>query len=390
MLRDSSPSVMNPADARKPFDMLRQVLEELTRRKLPPSPGHYAAVYRRLEAEAGSDPDAITRSELQLCAALIDALQGLYANGGWLHTQIGQLRAALEDERAPLVMQINTAETVIRNIALNKARAAAEAQDFSEELKKTIAHIHEEVRSAIVSVGGSDDSMTEYTARLDRCDTLSEARTLLAEVSAHVSTLSASLRHTGQALLETRNFLEITTRRLDEATRQAAQNALDAEVDPLSGALNRRGLERALQACPRGDIALIVFDIDDFKRVNDTLGHAIGDLVIQGFSRTLRSGLRESDLLARIGGEEFVVVLPGMRMPRARQVADRMLELIRGWRHSSVARQHALNVTASGGIACCTMGGSVDVSELLRMTLEVADRHLYEAKRAGKNRVLPE
>lgn len=390
MLRDPSPSVMNTADVRKPFDMLRQVLEELTRRKLPPSPGHYAAVYRRLEAEAGSDPDAITRSELQLCAALIDALEGLYANGGWLHTQVGQLRAALQDDRSPLTAQINAAETVIRNIALNKARAAAEAQDFSEELKKTIAHIHEEVRAAIVSVGGSDDSMAEYTERLARCGDLSEARILLGEVSAHVRTLSSSLRQTGKALLETRNFLETTTRRLDEANKRAAQNALDAEADPLSGALNRRGLERALRSCPRGDISLIVFDIDDFKRVNDTFGHGVGDLVIQGFSHTLRSGLRESDLLARIGGEEFVVVLPGMRMPRARQVADRMLELIRGWRHSNVARQHGLNITASGGIASCTMGGSVDVGELLRMTLEVADRHLYDAKRAGKNRVLPD
>lgn len=385
---DSHPTSLTSKDARKPFDMLRQVLEELTRRKLPPSPGHYAAVYRRLDSKGASDPDAVTRSELQLCASLVDALTGLYANGGWLHTQIGQLRAALEDDRQPLSIQIDSVETVIRNIAINKARAEDEAQDFSEELKKTVARIHQEIRSAIESVGGSDDSMTAYSERLEDCDDLDDARVLLTEISAHVCALSATLKQTGHALLETRNFLETTTRRFEEARAAAEKSALEAEYDPLSGALNRRGLENALNNCPRGEVSLIVFDIDNFKLINDTHGHGVGDLVIQGFTKALRGGLRESDLLARIGGEEFVVVLPGMRPPRARQVADRLLELIRSWRHSSVARQYKLNVTASGGLASCITGNG-DNSEVLRMALEVADRHLYEAKRAGKNRVLP-
>lgn len=385
---DNHPTSLSSKDARKPFDMLRQVLEELTRRKLPPSPGHYAAVYRRLDSKGTSDPDAVTRSELQLCASLVDALTGLYANGGWLHTQIGQLRAALVDNRQPLSIQIDSVETIIRNISLNKARAADEAQDFSEELKKTVAHIHQEIRAAIESVGGSDDSMSAYSGRLDDCNDLEDARALLAEISSHVCSLSATLKQTGQALLETRNFLETTTRRFEEARAEAEKNAIEAEYDPLSGALNRRGLENALNNCPRGEVALIVFDIDNFKQINDTHGHGVGDQVIQGFTHALRGGLRESDLLARIGGEEFVVILPGMRPPRARQVADRLLELIRSWRHSNVARQYKLNVTASGGLASCITGNG-DNSEVLRMALDVADRHLYEAKRSGKNRVLP-
>lgn len=385
---DNKPNSLSNKDSRKPFDMLRQVLEELTRRKLPPSPGHYAAVYRRLEARDTPDPDQLTRSELLLCASLIDALTGLYANGGWLHAQIGQLRAALEDDRQPLPTQIDSVETVIRNISLNKARAEDEAQDFSEELKKTIAFIHHEIRSAIACVGGSDESMSAYSERLADCNSIDDARALLTEISAHVGTLSMTLKQTGQALLETRNFLETTTRRFEEARAEAEKNAIEAEYDPLSGALNRRGLENALNNCPRGEVSLIVFDIDNFKQINDTHGHGVGDQVIQGFTQALRGGLRESDLLARIGGEEFVVVLPGMRPPRARQVADRLLELIRSWRHSSVARQYQLNVTASGGLASCNTGTG-DTAEVLRMALEVADRHLYEAKRAGKNRVLP-
>lgn len=385
---DNHPTSFSGKDARRPFDMLRQVLEELTRRKLPPSPGHYAAVYRRLDSKEGADPDAVTRSELQLCAALVDALAGLYANGGWLHTQIGMLRAALEDDRQPLAIQIDSVETVIRNISFNKARAEDEARDFSEDLKNTVAHIHQEIRSAIESVGGSDDSMSAYSERLDDCSDLDDARALLAEISAHVGALSKTLRQTGQALLETRNFLETTTRRFEEARAAAEKNALEAEYDPLSGALNRRGLENALNHCPRGEVSIIVFDIDNFKRINDTHGHGVGDLVIQGFTQAVRGGLRESDLLARIGGEEFVVVLPGMRPPRARQVADRLLELIRGWRHSSVARQYNLNVTASGGLASCITGNG-DNTEVLRMAIDVADRHLYDAKHAGKNRVLP-
>ena len=374
-------------NARKPFEMLRQVLEELTRRKLPPSPGHYAAVYRRLESE--DDSDVITRSELQLCAALVDALQGLYANGGWLHVQIAQLRKVLESDTQPLSVQIDGVETVIRNIALNKAQAEAEARDFSEDLKRALGRIHEEIRTAINSVGGSDDSLVAYSEQIEQCNSIDEARQLLAEISSHVGNLSSTLKQTASALLETRNFLEITTRRLDDAKAQADRYAQEAEIDPLSGALNRRGLENALANCPRGDLSVIVFDIDDFKAVNDTHGHHVGDLVIQGFARALRTGLRETDFLARIGGEEFVVLLPGMRLPRARQVADRLLELIQGWRHSDVAREHHLAVTASGGIASVsTVKG--EISEVLRMALNVADKYLYEAKRSGKNRILPE
>lgn len=375
-------------EGRKPFDMLRLVLEELTRRKLPPTPGHYTATYRRLDTADGGTSDAITQSELQLCAHLVDVLQGLYANGGWLHTQIGQLRVALEDERKPLDQRITLVETVIRNIALNKARAVSEMHDFSADLKLTIATVHNEVRASLGQVQDSGAQMQDFQTRMDTCNSLDEAHSLLAECANQVNALATALDRTGQTLLATRNFLETTTRRLEEAEARGTESPGTSDHDALTGTLDRSGLEHAIAHCPVGDTCVLVLDIDGLARINDQHGRPVGDLVLQGAARTLRKTLRDSDLLARIEEDTFVIVLPGMRLTRANLIAERLLDTLRNWRHSETARRYGLNLTASGGMSACLLGNG-EVGEVLRMALEVAERHLFEAKRAGGNRILP-
>jgi diguanylate cyclase (GGDEF)-like protein len=167
--------------------------------------------------------------------------------------------------------------------------------------------------------------------------------------------------------------------------QRAAEAALDAECDPLTGLGNRRHLERRcaelLPAAQREGqpLALVLIDIDHFKPINDRLGHATGDRVLVAMAQLLRENMRAGDVLARHGGEEFVVVLPGMDDDRAHEVCERLRE-----------RAAAHPWAALGGPAwpvTVSLGLAVAPPYELASLLQRADQALYEAKRSGRNRV---
>lgn len=153
----------------------------------------------------------------------------------------------------------------------------------------------------------------------------------------------------------------------------------EAEHDSLTGLLNRRALFDKSQrvAAP---VAVVVFDVDHFKAVNDRHGHQVGDTVLQTFASLLAANTREGDLAARLGGEEFVIVLSGTMAAQAMQVAERVRESLAGQRFISSSGD--FGVTVSAGVAC--ENGEVDIIALLRR----ADFALYDAKHTGRNRVL--
>ena len=159
---------------------------------------------------------------------------------------------------------------------------------------------------------------------------------------------------------------------------------LSALFDPLTGALNRRGLGSELRArvepLPANTgLAVIALDLDNFKAINDLHGHETGDVVLQRFSDSVRSCIRGEDLFARVGGEEFVVVLPDSSPDIARQLAERIRAQVEGLEFSP--RDARVRVTVSLGVGASTQRHG------FQALMRVADRALYEAKRLGRNRV---
>ena len=159
-----------------------------------------------------------------------------------------------------------------------------------------------------------------------------------------------------------------------------------ADHDPLTGLLNRRGLESALEShltrCRRYGAggALLMLDLDGFKRVNDTLGHAAGDELIIRTAQAISGRLRDSDVVARLGGDEFAIILPVENVAQTEAVAQALVDTIRESAESMAGTPPA-QVTASIGVAMFTdatlTGGDV---------LACADQAMYEAKATGKDR----
>lgn len=172
----------------------------------------------------------------------------------------------------------------------------------------------------------------------------------------------------------------------DAAGRHLEDLARLARTDALTGLPNRRALEeelaRAAARAVRAGSALsaLVLDVDRFKQVNDRHGHAAGDAVLATVAARAAAALRAGDLMARIGGEEFAVVLPGADLARAAEAAERIRSAVSAG--PIAAGGLALDVTAS--IGCATLApGEADGRALLAR----ADAKVYEAKRAGRNRV---
>lgn len=174
-------------------------------------------------------------------------------------------------------------------------------------------------------------------------------------------------------------------REITERRRLVEDLAHKATVDPLTGLLNRRAFDEALARCAADtDTAapgvLALFDLDHFKRINDGFGHAAGDLVLKHFAELLRSSVRDGDIAARLGGEEFAVLLRGATVDQAFAVCER----VRVRLASSVQRPSTgvtIRATVSAGIAL--VATSVDPAVILA----AADAALYQAKNAGRNRL---
>lgn len=164
--------------------------------------------------------------------------------------------------------------------------------------------------------------------------------------------------------------------------------ARQRDTDPLTGLPNRRAFARHLEAelertrRGRGDLSLVILDIDHFKSVNDNYGHPCGDEVLLRLASQLQTSVRLYDLAARIGGEEFAIVLPGASALKAQALCERILQ-----RFASTGMDcpgvPPFHVTFSGGIATCTTGVTCPASLLV----DRADKALYEAKQAGRNRI---
>jgi len=183
---------------------------------------------------------------------------------------------------------------------------------------------------------------------------------------------------------------QIKRRRYTDFLRTRLEQSVEAAVtDPLTGLHNRRYMENHLRTLVEESLhkgralSMLVADIDHFKQVNDRFGHDAGDVVLREFAARLKRSTRGIDLACRLGGEEFVVIMPDTDLEKACRVGERLREGMAGEPFKISQSGESIPVTASVGVACLEMAN--DTSETI---FKRADQALYAAKRSGRNRVV--
>jgi diguanylate cyclase (GGDEF)-like protein len=231
------------------------------------------------------------------------------------------------------------------------------------------------LRRLIENAARSDQPCAGESFVLNRDDEVGDLSVALGNL---ITRLNASRR---QARTLKQSMDENVRKETARATRKLQKQAA---TDPLTGLGNRRALERALDELVVSNrrrhqrVVAMAIDLDKFKPINDTLGHAVGDQCLQFLGDLLRSALRSEDRAARIGGDEFIALLPDQSMQQAKAVAERMGKLFgqMPWSFGDVGRP-----TLSIGLASVVPNDVDDPNELLRR----ADEALYASKRRGRN-----
>jgi diguanylate cyclase (GGDEF)-like protein len=198
-----------------------------------------------------------------------------------------------------------------------------------------------------------------------------------------VRALAESFNHMARRLDESHRELDRRHAALERANAVLEQLSV---TDGLTGLYNHRHLQAQLlreakRAERSGDpLCLLLVDVDDFKQLNDRLGHSAGDRVLQEIAKSMREQVRETDYLARYGGEEFVLLLPNTGLEGALALAEKVRGAVETLATPVIGPQGRAQVTVSIGLALYAKGPEA--------TFDAADRALYEAKAAGKNRVV--
>jgi diguanylate cyclase len=317
-----------------------------------------------------------------LCHELTDSLTDLAEDDSWVRGQCDAMRHQLEEGvNARGVRRISQLlhDTRMRQHELRKERDAAKAA-----LKQLIHQMLQDMAELGQQTGRFQDSLSGYVETIVHADTIESLADVVREMVEDTRAVQSLVNQTQEKLQTEHARATELTDRVKELEDEIRRLSDEVSTDPLTQIANRRGMQRAFDIEQSrierngGSLAVSLLDIDNFKRLNDQLGHQAGDEALKFLSSTVKSLLRPSDALARYGGEEFVVLLPDTPIEEAQAAVTRLQRELSAKVFMHENKQ--VFITFSAGVTLYRLGESIEVA------LDRADEALYEAKRAGKNR----
>ena len=329
----------------------------------------------------GGDNAELHKGLLRLLRLLIENAHELVSEDQWISGQLTVLRGILG---GPLDLKaIAEAERRLKEVVFKQSTLKNSLDEAKAALKALISRFIERLGELSQSTGGYHDRLEGYAGRIRQSDDISQLNVLLDELLRDTRLAQVDAARTRDDLVATRQQVEAA-----ESKVRALESELDkvselTQHDQLTGALNRRGLEEACQReLARSDrtgapLCLGLLDIDNFKQLNDTLGHRAGDDALQHLVGVIDRTKRPSDVLARYGGEEFLLLLPDTAQEEAVAVMTRLQrDLTKAFFPHDNKR---VLITFSAGVA------QRQPAEAPQDAIERADKALYRAKHAGKN-----
>lgn len=274
------------------------------------------------------------------------------------------------------------------NFFIMKSNESSAVTQEREELKKIIGSLASHIQSLAISSENFGSKLENYSRQVAATTTLDEIRVVQKAILSETQSIQKENSVAREKLLESEKRLRESSQRITQLETELEKARKEKFTDHLTQLFNRGYLDEKLKedtaAFARyGDpFCLIIFDVDHFKKFNDTYGHQTGDRVLQAVARTAKETMRTSDTVARYGGEEFVVVVYKAKLDEAVKVAENLREAVAGHEFVFKGEAKVVQVTISLGVAQAVKGDTP------KSLIERADACLYEAKKQGRNRTV--
>jgi diguanylate cyclase len=326
----------------------------------------------------------IVEDSMTLVRMLVANLGELVDDDRWVSGQVQLLERTVAQppsSRSLADAQVQFRETAQRQRVLRKAM-----RETKVTLKELIGVFVERVGEMAQSAVHYQSRIVGYAERVRATDNMNGLRDLLDDLMIDIRRMQVDATRSREDVLGVSQQAERARARAAELEAELTRVSAALREDALTGALNRRGLDEALEREAsraqryRSELCVAVIDLDNFKKLNDRLGHPAGDAALRHLVSVVRPMLRPSDTIGRYGGEEFVLLLPETPLLDAGVVIERL--------QRELTRQFFLHdnekvlVTFSAGVARMSPGESGP------QTLRRADEAMYQAKRKGRNRVM--
>ncbi|TAN52118.1 MAG: GGDEF domain-containing protein, partial [Methylococcaceae bacterium] len=338
----------------------------------------------RIKAELrGDDKAKVHEGLLRLLRLLVENIGEMVEDEEWLHGQIVILHEIIAN---PInTRAIADAERSLRDAIIKQGMLKQSLTDAKTTLKSLMTTFIDRLGEITESTSDYHQKIESYSKKIGKTNNLTDLSQLLDNIMQDTRIIQSSALRSHDELIATRKQVQASETKIRELEHELAQVSEMVREDQLTGALNRRGLDEAFEReatrADRGQtpICVALLDIDDFKQLNDTLGHHAGDQALIHLSNVIKEALRPSDLVARYGGEEFIIVLPNIGIEEAAATVERLQrELTKKF---FMHENDRILVTFSAGVALRAP------QESQEDVIGRADMAMYQAKKSGKNRV---
>lgn len=367
-----------------------ETLAKSLQESLRQSPVRFAEV-ERVFSELGRQLVFAAEEQAEIRSTLLTLLNLLVANiadlvteDTWLKGQVDGLRAVIVP---PLTLRhLGEMERRLREVIAKQGSAKARAQQAQDAMRAMLGAFIGRLSSMNETSQSVQLQIETSASRIEKVSRLEELAPLLKEILAATHTMTDETAAARDQLRQMQDKVAATEAELVQLHLELDNASAMARHDPLTDALNRKGLDEALAreiaTVRRKDLPLSIcmLDIDNFKKLNDRLGHETGDKALIHLAGVARRCMRPSDTLARYGGEEFVILMPDTSLESG---VEAMVRLQRELTKAIfLSGKEKILITFSAGVA------QLDLEESGSDAINRADHAMYLAKRAGKNRVI--
>ncbi|EPZ16183.1 hypothetical protein M622_03120 [Thauera terpenica 58Eu] len=384
-LRDVVPAVLgdHPELADEASQLANEIAQTLKPAQLEPIGGRIRRLAHRLEMITADDAE-VRAGLLELLRLLLRNIDELVLDDNWLAGQIEMLRELVDAPPNPRM--IDDAGRRLKDLIYKQSQLKHNLVETQRHLRTMLAGFVDQLARFSESTGTYHDRIGACAQRIAEASDIGAIGPLLDEVMLETRSIQDKAKRSRDELIAAREQARAAEERIAKLQEDLDEASRLMRHDQLTGALNRRGLEEMFEAESaraqrRGSsLAVALLDIDNFKRLNDNFGHKVGDEALIHLARVVRQHLRPQDVLARYGGEEFVILLPETTPAEAYNALTRLQRELT--REFFMTDQQKVIITFSAGLTLMRR------EESMQPALARADAAMYQAKQAGRNRVV--